>query len=184
MLREFVTVSNPYEYLSELEWNDKLAVAVSLANVENDENILKLDLFCFNNQNHIYEYPLKMFASKQFPFMVELNRIIKMATESGLIVKWLKGIQYGPICEIKPLFEYIDVTFEMFAVFLVIISSMYLFTIFILIIERITFKEIQLQNVRPLWRFTDMMINAKRYYLVEFFCQHPFKLIRFKRLQN
>lgn len=177
-----MTVSNPYEYLSELEWNNKLAVAVSRANVKNDENILRLDLFCFNARHHIYEYPVKMLASKRFPFMAELNRIIEMATESGLTEKWLKGIQYGPICEIKPLFEYVEVTIEMFVTFQVIVVSMYLFTIFILIVERIAFKQIHKENVRPLYRFADMMINPKRYFLVEFFCQHPRKLIRFRRL--
>lgn len=177
-----MTVSNPSEYLPELERNDKLAVAVSLANVRNDENYLRLDLFCFDSANHIYEYPLKILASKHFPFMAELNRIIEMATETGLTVKWLNGIQNGPIREIKPLFEYIEVTFEMFTVFLVIVCGLYVFSIFILIIEKITFKQIRMQSIKPIWRFTDMMINSKRYFHVEFFCQNPWKIIRFRRL--
>lgn len=183
MLHKFVTVSDPYEHLPELGWNDKLAVAVSLANVKNNEDFLRLDLFCFRGANHIYEYPLKILASRHFHFMAELNRIIEMATESGLTVKWLKGIQNGPIREIKPLFEYIEVTFEMFAAFLVIVAVMFIFTIFILVVERITFRNIRMQNIKPIWKFSDMMINSKRYFYVELFCRNPLQIIRFRRLQ-
>lgn len=178
-----MVVSNPYEHLAELEWNDRVAVAVSLENAKNDESVTRLDPFCFNGPNHIYEYPLKILTSKRFPFMRELNRFIEMTNETGFIVKWLKGIQFGPICDKKPLFEYIEVTFEMFAVFLVIVSSMNLFTGFIFIIEKIAFKEIHMQNVKPLWRFVDMMINPNRYYLVEFFVERSWKLFRLRRLQ-
>lgn len=160
-----------------------LAVAVSKANVKNDEIFARLNPFCFNGPNHIYEYPLKILAAKRFPFMSELNRFIEMANEAGLIVKWLEGIHFGPICEKKPLFEYIEVTFEMFAVFLVIIHGMNLFTGFILIIERIAFKEIHMQNVKPVWRFVDMMINPERYFWVEFFSERSWKFIRLRRMQ-
>lgn len=183
MLHKFVTVSNPYEYLHELEWNDKLAVGVSLGNMQNDEIMSRLNLYCFDRLNHIYEYPLKILASKRFQFMVQLNRFIEMANEAGLTVKWLKGIRFGPISEEKPLFEYAVVSIEVFIVFLIIIFSMFVFTVFVFTIEKITFNKIHSENITKLWKFVDMMINSKRYFLVEFFGERSWKFIKFRRIQ-
>lgn len=181
LLREFITVSNPYEYLEELEWNDKLAVAVSLANVKNEGTITRLNLFCFDSFDHIYEYQLKILASKRFPFMIELNRFIEMVNEAGLTVKWLKGIQFESIYEKKPLFEYIEVKAEVIACFLVIMAAAYLFASFIIILEKIAFNENRMEHVKPLWKFIELMISPYRWFYVKFDCS--WKFIRFQRIQ-
>lgn len=159
-------MSNPYEHLQHLHWNDKLAVAVSLETVKNDDFISKLNLFCFNGPNRIYEYPLKILAKKHFPHMVKLNRFLEMASESGLIVKWLKGFNFD-VSEKEPLYQYVAVEFETFLVLIVITTCMQIIAFFVIILERRAYMKIHTQTDTPTWRFIDKTINPDRYFLME-----------------
>lgn len=136
---------------------------MSLEEVKNEGLISRLGLYCFKSPNHIHEYSLKILASKNFPLLTELNQFIQMATEAGLIVKWLKGYRFASMYEKKPLFEYIEVKMEMFVCFVIIVGSLQVFTCFIGTLEKIAYEKIQLQKVSPFWRRVDIAINPYRY---------------------
>lgn len=166
MLHQFEIVSNPYEHLQHLQWNDKLAVAVSLETVKNGDFISKLNLFCFNDPNRIYEYPLKILAKKHFAHMMKLNRFLEMASESGLIVKWLKGFNFD-VSEKQPLYEYVVVELETFLVLVVITACFHILAFLVVILERRAYMKIHTKTDTPTWRIIDKTINPNRYYLME-----------------
>lgn len=166
MRRKFEIVSNPYEHLQHLQWNDKLAVAVSLETVKNEDFISKLNLFCFSSPNRIYEYPLKILAKKRFAHMIKLNRFLEMTSESGLIVKWLKGFNFDA-SEKEPLYQYVVVELETFLVLVVVTVCLQIFAFFVIILERKAYMKIHTRTDTPAWRFIDKTINPDRYFLME-----------------
>lgn len=95
--KKFQVVEHPYIFLNKLEWNNKLAVAVSTelsfsrVKTENSQIFHQMDFYCFDQPNIIYKYSLKMLTRKSFPYLNELNDFIQRASDGGLIVKWLSN---------------------------------------------------------------------------------------------
>lgn len=166
LLRNYEIVSNPYEHLQHLEWNDTLAVAVSLETVKNDELFSRLNIICFNAPNRIYEYPLKILAKKRFAHLVKLNRFLELASEAGLIVKWLKGFNFD-MSEKEPLYEYAEVEVEIFFILGVITTCLHIIAILLIILEWKTFMKIHTQTNARAWQLIDKMIDSDRYFLKE-----------------
>lgn len=166
MLCKYEIVSDPFEHLQHLQWNDTLAVAVSLETVKNEESISKLNFFCFNGPNQIYEYPLKILAKKHFPYMGKLNRFLEMASESGLIVKWLKGFNFDA-SEKEPQYEYAVVEMESFLMIVVTTTCLHILAFLFIYLERKTFKKIRSDTVSRSWQFVHKIINSDRYHLKE-----------------
>lgn len=88
-LRNFEVTEQPEQYLSDLQWNDKLAVAISrdhyLSRSENGLNYQNI-AYCFDHPNFICGYSLTMLARKDFSFLDELNDFIQRAVEGGLVI--------------------------------------------------------------------------------------------------
>lgn len=164
LLYKYKVVSDPYEYLQYLEWNDTLAVTASLETVKNDEFISKLDIFCFNAPNRIYEYPLKILTKKRFAHLMKLNQFIEIASEAGLILKWLKGFNFD-VFEKEPLYQSADVEMETFFLLVVVTTCLHILAIFIIWLERRTFMKIHKETNARAWRFIDKTINPDRYFL-------------------
>lgn len=164
-MRRFEVLDSPCKYLQQLKWNDKLAVAVSLERVRNEGLISNLGLYCFQSPNHIHEYSLKVLTSRNFPFLKELDHFIEMATESGLIMKWLKGCRFTSIYEKKPLYEYAEVKLELFICFILIVICLLLFSCFIAFLEKTAHNQIHVANVKLIWRYIEMAINPHRYFM-------------------
>lgn len=97
--------------------------------------------------------------------MNELNRYIKQAGEGGFIVKWLKGICYGPFSEKKPPFEYIEVKGEMFQSIHMMNFCLMCGALLVAILEKIVFKKVQARNV-GFWKYVEMAIDPNRYFLL------------------
>lgn len=151
--------------MEQLHWNDNLAVAVSLERVRSEELISKFGIYCFTGPNHIHGYPLKILAVKEFPLLDDLNEFIKRASESGLIVKWLKGYRYGPTSDKKPLFEHMEVN-SLLMMCVIIILFMTLFVCYLIaILEKKVYEKIHQQNAHSCWRYIDFMMNPNRYWL-------------------
>lgn len=165
MLHKFKVVSKPHELLDTLPWNDTLAVAVSLETVKNEELISRLNLFCFDEPNRIYGYPLKILARRSFAHMHELNRFIELADESGLILKWLKGSTFRE-SEKVPQFQYAAVELEIFLVLVVITVCLQTIAIGIVFLERKAHMETRNDIGSSVWRFVEKVINPDRYHLM------------------
>lgn len=165
MLSKYEIVSNPFEHLQHLQWNDSLAVAVSLENAKNDEIVSRLNIFCFNGPSRIYEYPLKILTKKHFKHMTKLNRFLEMTIESGLIVKWLKGFNFD-LSEKEPLYQYAIVEMESFLMVVVITSCLHAVAFLLIYLERKTYMKIHRETVSRTWQIVDKTINPDRYFLM------------------
>lgn len=166
LLRRFEVIDNLNEQLQQLEWNDKLAVAVSSVQAQEEKQSLKSGYYCFKSPNHIHEYSLKILASKDFPYLTELNNLIQMACDTGLIMKWLKNYRTKLIFEIKPLYEYTEVTVDKFTYFIIIGLILNLLASVVGLIERIVYEKVFVENVgrNSFWRYIEMVINPHRYF--------------------
>lgn len=185
MLNKFEIVSNPYEqHLRQIKDNDKLAVAVSFEHLKNEEQITRLNLFCFESPNHIYEYPLKILTSKNFQFLCELNGFIEMVSETGFIVKWLKGYKFEPILESETLLQFMEIKLEMFSVFIVICGSLCVIASLVAALEITAHKKVQMKTVTKFWRIVEMILNPYRYLLFKFAVDMMKKENRKKFLKN
>lgn len=164
-------VNYPELYFEQLEWNDKLAVAVSyelslsFLRIGGNRCDPKTKIYCFDAANSIYDYGLKILMRKDFPLINELNQFILYASESGLINKWLMGNR--SLTEKKPLFEYVSFKAESLIVALMIFIGMILLALIVIIVETIVHKKIQGQNFIPFWHYVEIMIDPYRHFLLE-----------------
>lgn len=166
LLQKFEIFKNPNVYLHRLEWDSELAVAVSREQVKNNESLSKLQIYCFENPNHIYEYPMKILTSKKFGYLNELNRFIQMSSESGLIDKWLKGSEFKNLGKEIYQSQYIKVDFDVFIVLVVFISLMLLFSFYVFYVERSIDKRNITKSDSPFWRIIKIIIDADRHFFM------------------
>lgn len=158
-------MKNPNEYIDELIWNDKLAVAISYARVQSDRSIFTSS-FCFDTFNSINGYSLKFLMRKDFPLINELNEFILRATDSGLITKWLKGKRFETLKEKPPQFQNISIGISSIIVLLFICAGMLLFGLSILVIEIIVDTKVREENSAQFWFYIQMIIDPYRYFLL------------------
>lgn len=166
MLQKFQISTSPIDNLHQLQWNNKLAIAIS-RNYFNDKQFMSISyMHCIRNDN-VYEYPLTVLASKSFPFMNELNRFIQRSVDTGLIVKWVEGIHYCTSTPKKPLYEYTEVTFDSLSGSLLLWIFMLATTLLAFITEIIAWRKVQAQNPARIWHYIEMMVNPIRYFLLK-----------------
>lgn len=167
-LRQFNVVESPEQYLGELKWNNKLAIAISheksccRTQVENSRVNIQNEIYCFDHPNIVHDYSLKMLVRSIFPHLNELNRFIRYASEHGLIVKWMKDYQSTHKGKGHQ-FQYSKFSLEFHADILVLFICMDLVACIILFIEWIIHKKNQEQNSKSFWRFAEMFIDPYRY---------------------
>lgn len=167
MLKNFEVFKDPNTYLHRLEWDNKLAVAVSREQMKNDETLSRMHIYCFENPNHIYEYPMKILTTTKFRYFNELNRFIQMSSESGLINKWLKGTQFGQFGEEKLVPTYARVDMEVFVVVMILLITMLSLSIYVLYVERAMDKRDKSISNARFWRIIKMFIDPIRHYCMD-----------------
>lgn len=168
-LRKFELVEQPTEYVYQLNWNNKLAVAIprdlsySRAVLNRDQFDPTSKMFCFNSPDNIHKYWLKILVRKEFPLLDELNQFIQYASEGGLIDEWIKKDRHS--VEKAPKYED-AMDLEVFVVIWVVCGIMLLISSLVLIIEKITFKIVRRVNASVLWRLIEVCIDPNRYFLM------------------
>lgn len=151
--------------LQQLNWNSKIAVAGSFERAQYFKLKYNLDLYSFTHPNNIYEYPTKFLWRPMFPFANELNAFIKQATDGGLIDKWQKS--YRPSMNRKTANQIMLLKFENFIPIFIIWVGIVLVLFSYLMIERIVYKKVRMQGSRQLWRYTELMIDPERHFLLK-----------------
>ncbi|XP_031636877.1 uncharacterized protein LOC116349537 [Contarinia nasturtii] len=173
LLTLFKVVNRPDEYLHQLKWNDKLAVAVpyelsrSRTQMGNDQFNARKDVYCFDRRNNIYEYPLTMLVRRDFTLINEFDRFIKHASECGLIEKWLN--QYRSHVKEKFRISYNSVQTNYFPIMYSFYGLMLLAAFLTFIFERIVYEKVHAPNAPPYWRFIEMSIDPYRYFFLDTF---------------
>lgn len=161
-LNEFKILESKNDFLNELQWNDKLAVAISYERVQTDR-LLSASLYCLDDFNSIYGYSLKFLMRKNFLLMNELNQFIQQSSDAGLITKWLKGNQLEYSVQKPPKFQFVQS--HMDAVLILFTFCLCLFSIaaLILLIEFIVDKKVRTEKSARFWRYIEMSIDSRRY---------------------
>ena len=164
-LNKFIITNETDEYLEQLDWNYKLAVASSMERAQYFKSKRHFDVYSFTHPNQIHVYALKFLMRPNFPFANELNKFIEHATDGGLINKWRTKYQ----SHFKP--KYQDETFffkiENYLLIMVIFAHLIFLANFIFVLERIVFKRVQMRRWRRFWRFVEMMIDPDRHFLLK-----------------
>lgn len=164
-MARFTVSENLTEYLHQLNWKNKLAVATSFDRIRN-HRVFSKSVYCFDESNNIQTYPLKMFMRKDFPFQGELNKFIQIIGENGLSVKWRKGHIFGSFAEKPPKFSYSFVSFEAISVLVFNCIILLLSAVLFVFVEFFIYKKARTPGTARVWRFIEMAIDPYRYFLL------------------
>lgn len=149
-----------------LEWNDKLAVAISRTQLNDPKFMSDLNMHCIK-ENKIYDYSLKVLASKDFFFLNDLNEFIQRSVDSGLIVKWLEGNQLRTFTTKAHSLEYAEVNSKSLTAFIFVLIFILIIVLLVAITEIIAYKKVQTPNSAAIWQHIEMIINPDRYFLLQ-----------------
>lgn len=155
---KFKSFEHPSDYLDQLKLNDKLAVAASY---ELSRSKTK-HIYCFDNENIIYEYSLKMLVRKDFSLLRDLNNFLRGASEGGLIEKWLEN--YRSLGAKKDHIEFTGFKLESIYFLLCVCVAFLILAFLAIIVERTTFRNNEIPNAKPFWRYVEMIISPYRYF--------------------
>lgn len=165
-MQNFKVSNNLTEYLNQLDWNNKLAVATSLERVRNDR-LLSKSVYCFDESNNIQTYPLKIFMRKGFNLQKKLDRFIEYTIENGVIVKWTRKNTFRSFVEERRIqMDYDEVKAEIFKFFVPVILGVSLGAFVIMVFEVIVHTKVHSHGSAKLWRYIQMMIDPERYFLL------------------
>lgn len=78
------------ECLKRLEYDEKLAVAVSRLHAENTPAISRSEMFCFPRSRNIYSYSIAMPIKLDYHMLPVINYNIRQLFEFGLTERWNK----------------------------------------------------------------------------------------------
>lgn len=90
MKEQFIVCTDINECLSQLttKKKHKNAVAVSRKRVEKSQFFLSNEIHCFGKTENVQNYSISLNVRKDFEHKAEVNEIIRLALEAGLIQKW------------------------------------------------------------------------------------------------
>lgn len=161
-MRKFSVTKDLNKDLQQLYWDRRLAVAISTEHARYVRNSKNLEFYCFNHPNKIHEYSTKYLLRHNFPFLKELNRFLKQASDGGLIAKWIKTCPHAAkkITNMKP-FEDGSIIVELF-----IHNTAIIVAFIVLIIEKIVHKKVHTQGSGRFWSFIQTLIDSERYFLL------------------
>lgn len=140
-----------------------MAVAISREHAYNNPSIPASHIYCFKNSQIIYDYALHFFVRKNFTHLDNLNEFILMASATGLIDRWrsVKKEQTRTQSSEEP----IGITSDVFLHGTLIFSSLYILFPMTLLIEKLVYTRVHMQNSSKVWKFLEMVINSERYFM-------------------
>lgn len=167
MLTENFEVCKNLDFcLSQLEWNSKLAVAISREHAHNNLLISASKFHCFENSEIIHGYSLKFFVRKDFKYLNNLNEFIQMACTTGLVKKWRIESQirskYKHIEKIYGFLTFENFYESYFQWFVLEISI-----ILILLLERLVHRKVRQAKHLRIWTHIEMFIDPFRHFWLE-----------------
>lgn len=170
-MNRFELVENPEHYLKQLDWDDELAVAVchqitlSPIKIGNNRFDPKKMIYCFDPENSIHEYSIKILMQRNFSLINQLNEFILFASESGLITKWLVDYRSLTVKESSAKFAIFKA--EALIVQLCISFGMLVMAFIVVILEKIVHKMVQAENGIPFWYYLEILIDPYRHFLLQ-----------------
>lgn len=150
--------------LGQLEENSWLAVAVSRERAYNNHLISASQLYCFQDQEIIHSYALKLLVGKDFSHLNELNAFILSAKAGGLIEKWRSSNLFGSRFEdVKKVYHPLTLStcFGMYLVWFLMIAI----TIFVFYLETYIHKKVLEPKPNRFWIIADKLIGPDRHFI-------------------
>lgn len=159
-LKKFKVIERPTEYIHQLKWNNKLAVALYREQFLSHGGNGNVKTYCFDYRNGIHEHAVSMLIRKNFSYTNQLNAFIRYARDSGLVTKWLSNYRSH---EKEPPFFYRNFSLQAVSLLLAFIGSMLVGATCIMVLENIVNRKVQMHNSPPFWRYIEMLIDPNRY---------------------
>lgn len=149
-----------------MEWNSKLAVAISREHAHNNQFISTSKFHCFENLEIIHGYSLKFLVREDFKYLNNLNEFIQMASSTGLVKKWRME------SEIRSKYKHIEkiygfLTFENFYVTYFEWFVLEISITLILLLERFVHRKVRKVNHSRIWTHIEMFIDPFRHFWLE-----------------
>lgn len=163
-LDKFTVTNVTSENFNRLDWNDKLAVASSFERAQYLRSKSYFDLYFFDHPNQIHTHASKFLMRPRFSFVNELDKFIEQASNGGLINKWLK--RYRLVSKGNDPDEYRYLKFENLAFHFGNSIIVWLFALFVLMIERIVFRKVRMVGSNRFWRYVEILIDPDRHFLM------------------
>lgn len=153
-------------YLSKLNENSRLAVAISREHARNFQRNARYELYCFENSEIIYDYALKFIVRKDFPYLNELNAFIRSASGGGLIEKWRLNNQ------IKTKYkrenqeeERVMMIMEDLYGPILVVGFLVIFIFLIFLFEFLVYKKKRTHS--GIWLYLEWAIDSDRHFMLE-----------------
>lgn len=162
-MKRFKVVNNVGDHLPQLEWNNILAVATSIQQVQFRSD---LDAYCFISPENIYEYLVSIFVRRNFSHLHEHNKFIHQASDSSLFIKWLNKYESNSSSKTQLQFQYQQVNMNTFAFLGSLCICMWTGAFLHLIAERFIYKQVRRGNSACVWIFIEMAIDPYRYFFL------------------
>lgn len=88
--KNFEICINTDECLQRLEYDEKLAVAVSRSHSQNSPAISRTSMYCFPRNRNVYSYSVAMPIKLDYHMLPAINYNIRQLFEFGLTERWYK----------------------------------------------------------------------------------------------
>lgn len=167
MLDGYYTCSDLDECLQLLKDDDNLAVAISRQHALNNPTVAQSDIFCFEENQNIFNYLNSMYIRKDHSHFSEINDITQRAFESGLFKKWahdskvkLPRAMDDPALMSVKLEKIYGAIFSYGLVTILSVTS--------IIVEVLAHPKSRLPNAHLIWVYLDKFVDADRHYLKNF----------------
>lgn len=140
-----------------------MAMAISREHVHNSQS--NLQTYCFKKSENIHDYAPKFLVRKDFPYLNELKKVIRMAGGSGFIVKqhsnrrYRNANKYNDEIQGTNNYNFIGNQIIYFILFEALFLTVYC--------ERSIHKKARQPNPRRFWLIAEVIIKPNKYFWVE-----------------
>lgn len=168
MVKQFLLCSSVDECLRDLIHDDRLAVAVSLKHAMHSAYIPQSMIYCFTDNEVLYNYPIAMYLMPNHVLRPQINQIIKWSLESGLFVKWNRDNEHTIVGhnQRRPRTETgLRLTFEHIFAGLALYTVGMGLAIFAFFFEHVVHPKARQKKPSRLWKWLDMIIDGRRHFL-------------------
>lgn len=170
MMDNYQICPNIDQCLVQLGDNDRLAVATSKEHATNNQHIPSWKLSCFSkNGEKIQTDFISMFVRRNHHLYHDINKIITMALEGGLFVKWGKlSSQLNAYLDLQRVQQHrsSQLPFEYIYPAFVVYMSFNLFAVFIFMFEHFVHYRAHGRKPDRLARIGDLLIDGQRHFLI------------------
>lgn len=173
MLEKYKICQNNDECLEELDWNNRLAVAVSQKHAMNNPVIPNWKIYCFPNTENIFNYPVSMYMRVGHPLEREINEITQRTLEAGLLAKWAVDSRMAFKQEARTPIRTKKLTIENISLILFLCGSFLTFAVLAFIAELIVHRRARSPGAGRFWTTADWLIDGDRHFLSNILLNEP-----------